>query len=233
MRPTFVREIRDPDGRTVYRHEPEPVRRVIAPEHARTIRGMLEQVVVSGGTGETAALSSYEIAGKTGTTKRVAPNGGYLEGSYTASFASIFPADDPQIVMVVKLDDPDQGYARLTAAPVTKEVLERLLSLHSSVLDQGRLAVAPPPVSVEPRRRDLGPPTIVPWPRHPTPVSDTVRVVPDVSGMPLREAIRALHESGFYATVDGWGVVTRTVPEAGVVESRGRIVTLVAERKDP
>lgn len=139
MQPALVREIRTPGGRTVYRHVPEPVRRVVPAAVARTLRDLLHGVVYRGGTGQTAALSSYEVAGKTGTARRVGP-GGYIPGSYTASFASLFPAEDPQLVMVVKLDDPKQGYARLTAAPLSRTVLEQVLGAKTGALDHGRLS---------------------------------------------------------------------------------------------
>jgi len=235
VRPTLVREIRDPDGNTTYRHQTEVVRRVMSAEVARTIRDMLEAVVYKGGTGETAALSTYEIAGKTGTAKRAGP-GGYIDGSYTASFASVFPADDPQLVMIVKLDDPEGGYARLTAAPVTKEVLERLLATQSSVLDQARLAVAPLPEAgrVGVRENIYTAPVVVPWPPAPTSTTDTMRAVPDVVGMSLRRAASELHAAGFRAAVQGWGTVTATTPAAGVFEAHGSLVTILAdERKHP
>ncbi len=232
VRPTLVREIRDHDGNTIYRHQTEFVRRVMSAGVARTIRDMLEAVVYKGGTGETAALSTYEIAGKTGTAKRAGP-GGYIDGSYTASFASIFPADDPQLVMIVKLDDPEGGFARLTAAPVTKEVLERLLATRGSVLDQARLAVAPSPETgrVEVRENVYAPPVVVPWPPAPAPAGDTLRAVPDVAGMSARRAVSELHAAGFRATVQGWGIATATTPAAGALEARGSLVTVLAGQR--
>src|SRR6185503_2164006 len=139
LQPTLVKAIRRPDGQMVYRHTPEVVRRVVSREIATRLRQMLRGVVsLEGATGTTAALSTYEVAGKTGTSKRAGPRG-YIPGAYTASFASLFPADQPQLVMVVKLDDPKGAYARLTAAPVTRSVLEQLLATQSRSLDRARL----------------------------------------------------------------------------------------------
>ncbi len=227
LRPTLVREIRDARGTTTYRHEPEPIRRVTSAAVARTIRDMLEEVVLTGGTGETAALSTYEVAGKTGTAKR-AEGGVYVEGSYTASFASVFPAADPQLVMVVKFDDPESVYARWSAAPVTKEVLERLLATRSPVLNQQRLASVPP---VSPRAVPAAANAsrvIVPWPRPDAPDVDSVRAVPDVSGLSLRAAVRTLHAAGFRVHVRGWGTAEQTTPAAGDTATYGTPVTIVA-----
>src|SRR6267142_3978845 len=109
LTPSLVREVRDVDGRVVYQHQPEPVRRAVQPRVAATLRGYLVSVVGQGGTAEGARLANYSLAGKTGTAKRNQGKG-YETGRYTASFAAIFPADDPQLVVVVKIDDPRGRY---------------------------------------------------------------------------------------------------------------------------
>ncbi|MDJ0767070.1 MAG: penicillin-binding protein 2, partial [Myxococcota bacterium] len=111
MRPTFIDRIVGPNGDVKFERNPEPIRRVVSPEIARELLSALHGVVYEGGTGDSAALNSYRVAGKTGTARR-AGNGGYIEGSYWSSFASLFPAEDPQLVMVVKLDDPEATYAQ-------------------------------------------------------------------------------------------------------------------------
>ncbi len=228
LRPTLVREIRDPTGRVTYRHQPEPVRQVVSAEIARDLRSMLQAVVYGGGTGETAALSTYEVAGKTGTARRVVEGRGYVEGSYIASFASLFPADDPQLAMVVKIDDPRAVYSRYTAAPVTKEVLERLLGTQSSVLDGARLARAPVQAPAAAHAVTEMPATTVAWPRVTTPAADSMGAVPDVVGLTMREAGRALHRAGFRVRVEGWGRVSEMTPNAGSRLARGSLVTIAA-----
>ncbi len=153
IQPTLVREVRTPAGEVAYRHVPEPVRRVVRPEAAAALRAMLHGVVYRGGSGMTAALSSYQLAGKTGTARRAGPQG-YISGSTTANFASLFPAHDPQLVMVVRLDDPKGVYARLTAAPVTRAVLEQLLAARTGALDRTRLTLTQAPPAA--RHDDLG-----------------------------------------------------------------------------
>lgn len=226
MRPTLVREARAPDGTVRYRHQPEVVRRAVRPEVAAELRAALRGVVYEGGTGSTAALSTYELAGKTGTARRATARG-YAPGAYVATFASLFPADDPQLVMVVKLDDPSGAYARLTAAPVTRSVIEQTLAARTTALDARRLGTeaAPPPAAT------VGTgsvPYVVAWPpaRDPAPVVE--RRVPDVTGMSLRDAAAALHQSGFQARVRGWGIVANMSPAAGTSAASGTVVTLVA-----
>jgi cell division protein FtsI (penicillin-binding protein 3) len=139
LRPTLVRQVRDPRGRVVYEHRPEPVRRVVRPEVARELRDMLRGVVMEGGTGRSAGLQTYELAGKTGTARQ-ARDGRYVRDRHTAVFAALFPADDPQLVSVVKLDGPRWGYAATSAAPLTRRMLEQALAARASGIDRGKLA---------------------------------------------------------------------------------------------
>src|SRR5436190_10890297 len=125
LQPTLIREVRNaraPLG-VGYRHRPEPVRQVVSREVAATLRQLLRGVVEHG-TGTEAALSNFPVAAKTGTARRVV-NGRYAAGEYTASFAALFPADQPQLVLVVKIDNPHKGsyFAAQTAAPVTRSML--------------------------------------------------------------------------------------------------------------
>ena len=225
--PTLVREIRSPSGRVVYRHVRQPVRRAVSPEVAAQLRAMLRGVVDSGGTGETAALTTYEVAGKTGTARRAGP-GGYILGSYTASFASLFPANDPQLVMVVKLDDPKGIYARSTAAPVTRRVLEQILASQAGTLDRTRLTVSQVTVEPEPVNDAAATVWSTSWPLVHTADSTAGRTVPDVIGQTLRSAANDLHRAGFRVRVVGWGSVASVRPAPGSEAPRGSVVTITA-----
>jgi cell division protein FtsI (penicillin-binding protein 3) len=227
LQPALVREVRAPDGRIVHRHEPRPVRRVVSAAVADTLRDMLRSVVYEGGTGEAAALYSHEVAGKTGTA-RVAESGRYTTGKYRTTFVSIFPAEDPQLVMVVKLDDPDGVYASMTAAPVTRWVLLQLLASRTSVLDRSRL---PAEAAAEGIERDVelrAEPWVTAWPMDSSAATVEMVPVPDVVGRDLREAARVLHTAGFRVHVEGWGRVQRTSPVAGRAAEIGTLVTVRA-----
>jgi cell division protein FtsI (penicillin-binding protein 3) len=225
MRPTLVREVRTGGGDLVYRHRPEPVRRVTTPSVAAALRAMLRGVVYGDGTGTTAALTGYDVAGKTGTAKRAGPTG-YIAGSYTASFASLFPADDPQLAMVVKLDDPDRTYARLTAAPLTRVVLERFLAARTGAIDRARLTRAAMPRTGRPALAAGMIPYVVAWPPAEDNDSTAMRSVPDVIGLSLRDAARRLHRAGLRVRVRGWGIVGSTEPGPGTELAAGALVTL-------
>lgn len=139
LKPALVREVRDADGRVTFRHQRTVVRRLMSPGLADSMRAMLRDVV-EGGTAESAALKAYEVAGKSGTARRV-ERGRYVQGAYTASFIGLFPADQPQLVILVKLDNPRDGYyGGKVAAPVFRQVTEGAIAAGSASLDLARLA---------------------------------------------------------------------------------------------
>ncbi|GAA3508898.1 cell division protein FtsI [Actinomadura keratinilytica] len=106
---------------------PAPERRqVISADTARKLRDMLEGVISEEGTAPKARIKGYRVAGKTGTAEIVNPSCGcYRGGGYTASFAGFAPADDPQLVVQVVLQNPRRGshYGGDAAAPVFKDVM--------------------------------------------------------------------------------------------------------------
>jgi cell division protein FtsI (penicillin-binding protein 3) len=230
LQPALIRQVRGPTGRLVYRHRPEPVRRVVTPAVATALRELLRGVVESG-TGTGAALANFPVAAKTGTARRVV-HGRYAPGQYTASFVALFPADRPQIVLVVKIDDPRTGsyFAAQAAAPVTRSMLEQALAARDVALDRARLSTAaplPPPPGIGDGGGVV--PYVVPWPYRPdTVTARPVRAVPEVSGRSMREAVRALHRRGFRVKLKGWGVALRTAPAAGDSAAAGSVVTLFA-----
>jgi len=248
LQPTLVKEVRAPDGDVVWRAERRVVRRLMSRETATTVRGLLRDVVTEG-TGTTAELSTFEVAGKSGTARRTTSDGrGYAEGSYTASFVGLFPADDPQYVIVVKLDNPQDGYyGGRTAAPLTKVVLEAAIASRDAALDRRLLAAAPRrradsvtevPDSVRARVAseeeeaqavshfviELGDTTA------PTRRVVSNRAVPDVRGLPTREAVRALHRAGFRVRLVPRDAGTTTAPSAGAMLPSGSVVRLAAGR---
>ncbi len=104
-------------------HEPKG-KRVVKPEVAAEIREMLEGVLESGGTASAVSVPGYTLAGKTGTAE-VAENGGYSETKYIASFIGFAPAQNPQLLAAVIVDEP-QGeiYGGSVAAPAFGQIAE-------------------------------------------------------------------------------------------------------------
>jgi cell division protein FtsI (penicillin-binding protein 3) len=253
MEPTLIREIRNPNGTVRWRHTPRMVRRVFSPAIAQAMREVLKHTITEG-TGQSASLTKFALAGKSGTTKLLR-NGSYNSGDYTASFVGLFPADAPQLVILAKIDRPRNGqvYGGIVAAPVLKAIIEGAFASTSTAIDRRALAtqvmpVAPLPDSVldsmtaaarqssvvrSTRRARTESsdgavpyllaiaPTAKPSPAPPV----TSRLVPEVAGMSLREALFALHDKGFRVVVDS-AANSGTSPLAGTAVVPGTLVRL-------
>ena len=115
----------------------QPSKRIMAHEQAMSIVQMLESVTEDGGTAKAAAIDGYRVAGKTGTSRRINPNGGYYTDQYRNVFAGMAPASNPRLVGVILVEDP-RGlyYAGLTAAPVFHNVMKEALRLYNVPLDK-------------------------------------------------------------------------------------------------
>ncbi|TKB90494.1 MAG: penicillin-binding protein 2 [Nitrospira sp.] len=129
MKPYVVSEIRDADNHILRQVPPQTKRRVISPETARSVTKILEGVVTDG-TGTNAAIPGFRVAGKTGTAQKIdSRTGAYSASRFVASFTGYAPADNPQLAMIVVIDEPlgdTQGGA--VAAPVFSRVGEQVLS---------------------------------------------------------------------------------------------------------
>ena len=128
--PRIVKSITGADGRTVSSLSPVVLRQVISPQTARQIGDALRGVVSDRGTAAAAAVPGFTIAGKTGTAQKVNPHGGYEKGKYVVSFTGYLPADHPEFVGLVVLDDahtsrPELNYGGLVAGPIFSHIAEK------------------------------------------------------------------------------------------------------------
>ena len=128
--PRIVKSITTLEGKTISSLSPVVLRQVISSETAREIGDALRGVVSDNGTAAAAAVPGFIIAGKTGTAQKVNPRGGYEQGKYVVSFAGYLPAEHPEFVGLVVLDDahtskPELNYGGLVAGPIFSRVAER------------------------------------------------------------------------------------------------------------
>jgi cell division protein FtsI/penicillin-binding protein 2 len=128
--PRIVKSITTSDGKSISSLSPVVLRQVISPETAREIGDALRGVVSDSGTAAAAAVPGFTIAGKTGTAQKVDPRGGYEEGKYVVSFAGYLPAEHPEFVGLVVLDDahtskPELNYGGLVAGPIFSHLAEK------------------------------------------------------------------------------------------------------------
>jgi cell division protein FtsI (penicillin-binding protein 3) len=267
IEPAIVNEVLAPNGSVRYRHSPRVVRRVMPARVANRVRRMLLDVVDEG-TALQAALDNYLLAGKTGTP-RGAIRGHYVAGRYNPNFVGLFPGDAPQYVIVVKLTAPQSSiFAAETAAPVTKAILQAAIAARDAALDRAKLASSvvssrrdPPSLGVRQAATPRGAPTSiatdsvehgsvpfiatlpVQWGAPPP---RTIRPVPDVAGLLLRDAVRSLHNAGFRVQLAraGGGIggastavghaalvtgATATSPAAGEMARTGTLVRLLLD----
>ncbi len=129
MKPYIVKRIISPEGKNIMEKTPEMLKKIISYDTALKVTRILEQVVQRGGTGTKAAVEGYRVAGKTGTAQTVNPKTGtYYKDKYISSFIGFAPADDPNLVLAVVVDNPrKQSYGGAVAAPIFRSIIERVL----------------------------------------------------------------------------------------------------------
>jgi cell division protein FtsI (penicillin-binding protein 3) len=127
--PHIIREVRNEAGAVVYQPQPEQ-HRVISAATAISLRGMLEGVTLHG-TAKKAQLDGYSAAGKTGTAQKIDPRTrSYSKTKFVGSFVGFAPVSNPQVVIIVVIDEPTGAYhGGDVAAPVFREVAEQILPI--------------------------------------------------------------------------------------------------------
>ena len=201
MKPTIVKAYTDNNGNIVENFEPEVVRSVISKETSKQMREVLEQVV-SEGTGKGAYVNGFRIGGKTGTSEKL-PRG---SGKYIASFVGFAPADDPQVVCLLLLDEPNAGATGggAIAAPAVGRILEDVL----------------PYLGYEPQYTDE--------------TEENISVsVPNIKGLSVQAATDKLNALGLSVSITGNGnTVTNQIPETGTKLHKGSVVIAYTEEQE-
>ena len=128
--PHIVKSVTTADGKTVSTFNPTVVRQVISSQTAREIGDALRGVVSDRGTAAAAAIPGFTISGKTGTAQKVDPHGGYDRDKWVVSFSGYLPAERPEFVGFVVLDDakttkPELNYGGLVAGPIFARIGEK------------------------------------------------------------------------------------------------------------
>lgn len=220
LKPTIVKEFRNADGSISKSNEVTQVRQVIEEDTSTKLISMLEQVVASGG-GTKAAVKGYRIAGKTGTAEKLKDDGsGYLSGHYIASFAGFAPVEDPQITVLVIIDDPNGiYYGGQIAAPIAGEIFEQVLRY----------------LNIKPLNNDLeGAPVKKPLvqlqqPAKQIQVPPGKILVPDFTGKTMRQVGELADSLNLVVIPEGSGIAQRqSIPINTLVDNGAEITVYFA-----
>lgn len=137
MTPRIVKSVTDEEGRIISSLKPIELRQVVSPQTAEQIGKALRGVVSDRGTAAAAAVPGFTIAGKTGTAEKIGPDGHYERDRFVVSFSGYLPADHPEFVGLVVLDDaqttPESNYGGVVAGPIFARIAEKTaqyLDLH-------------------------------------------------------------------------------------------------------
>lgn len=131
LTPYLVKSIYNKDTfETIKLYEPKVKRKVISEETSKLVRTALESVVAKG-TGRNAYINNYRVGGKTGTAQKV-NNGTYMDNNYILSFIGFMPADDPEFIIYVAIDNPKNvtQYGGTVSAPIAKSILEDITTYY-------------------------------------------------------------------------------------------------------
>lgn len=203
MKPHIVKEIKNSDG-VVKSYEPEVVNRVISQETSDKMREILESVVSTpGATGKNAYVKGRRIGGKTATSEKI-PRG---TDARIASFMGFAPANDPEIVCLIVLDEPqvDNKYGGTIAAPIAGELIDEILDY----------------LGIEKQYSDGEKP-------------DETIEIPDVRGLSADEAKKKIVDAGLKYTISGDSSldIEAQLPKPGVMVDKSSLVVLYTDETD-
>ncbi len=182
--------------------ESNATKQVISEETSSLVRYALESVVANG-SGKNAYIENYRVGGKTGTAQKV-ENGAYLDGNYILSFMGFMPADDPEVVVYVAIDNPKgvTQYGGVVSAPIARNVLLSAIDI----------------LDIEPSRDGMA--------KEYTWLDKKYSILPDVTGMSKEEATKILKNYKIEYSGSGDTVIYMS-PKAGYYVAEGETIMLL------
>ncbi len=219
-KPILIRSVTNPSTNKTKTFESEVVKRVLTKEEASTLKLMLLSATQKNGTGYSARIHGFPVAGKTGTAQKVSPTGGYLKGAYIASFAGFVPANKPKFVIYIAVDNPRLKYygsqvaapvfARVASYAVLKEGLSPVLLSEQDIVDKKI------PTLKQKQQSALEKLKLTQYIKQDK--------VPVLEGLSLRQVYKRVSGQDVKVKVNGSGRVVQTWPKAGEKLGRKRVI---------
>ena len=203
-KPYIVKSINEPQtNQVIVSNKPTKIRSVISREASDKVKYALESVVARG-TGHNAYIADYRVGGKTGTAQKV-KDGVYMQGNYITSFIGIMPANNPEVVVYIAVDNAKgiTQYGGTVAAPIARQVMKSIIDI---------LDIKPDKNGIE---------------KEDNYIDKKYVTVPNVVSMDLKKAQKVL--KGFTIKKEGKGKVLYQSPEAGNKIEEGSIIRLYLE----
>lgn len=225
MKPYIVRGFTDKDNRIIKMYKPTVVRTVVSPGVARRLTGMLTEVVGAvDGTGKNARIVNVAVAGKTGTSQKFDhARGVYSSEKVRTSFIGFFPAENPQVAILVTLDEPQRDkWGGVAAAPVFKNIGEQILNCFKTniretpVFEQEKTNK----VQLVSTQQTLAPDN---------PAADDESVMPDFLNLTIREALKKARARSVELRISGNGWAVSQHPQAGTALGEDRVCNVTFE----
>lgn len=193
--PTVIKTIQDINGNTTYMPKVEE-RRILSEETSKTVNALLQ--FAENKQGDYTFVEGYNIGGKTGTAQKYSETGAIASGKYISSFIGTYPADNPEYLFMIMVDEPSAGvyYGSLVAAPYGQSFFSQLFEFYDMPKDD------------------------------PEVVAEKV-IMPELTGYSLANAVAELKKCGLEYEVDGdGGIVIEQLPPAGTILNKGDTILI-------
>ena len=215
LKPQLIKKIVSPEGNVIKEYGREPVRTVLSPETARSMLLMMETSTTPGGTATRAAIDGVRVSAKTGTGEMLdKTTGTYSKSAFLASCLSIFPTDDPRIIIYAVINNPKAGevLGGRIAAPLAARLSDEITTLIGIPRASDIVIEHPGVVRIDkPARLEIG---------------DTV---PDFTGLSKREILPIFSYRDISVKIFGEGWVISQEPAPGTPVTKGMVITLELE----
>ncbi len=201
LQPYLVSSIADANGKTVKKTQTKEIRQVISADTSEKVRKMMKSVV-DNGTGKNGYVAGYSVGGKTGTSTKLGESKNGEGDKYIVSFGAIAPSDDPEIAMLIIVDEPNQDLGGgALCAPIAAQVTQEAMNV----------------LGIEPKYND-------------SEMKDLSKQTPNVVGKSLDEAKKALEENNLnFVVVGDDSTVTRQCPSGADTIPNGGTVYLYTD----